>query len=324
MKTTILKSVMTVLMALFSFNAFAYDVKIDGIYYNLIERKKQAEVTGGGSGEVTIPASIEHDGVTYSVTSIGSSAFSGCIDLTSVNIPNNVTSIGSSAFYGCKNMEDLYCYAENIPTTYGGAFQDAYVEYATLHVPAASLEDYKSAAPWSGFGTIVALEGDAPETPKCETPTIAYENGKLAFSCATEGAEFVSEITDEDIKKHYDSKVKLNVTYNISVYATAAGYENSDAVTATLCWIETEPKGEELLDGVIEVKAYPVLIQSKDGQITVQGVADKAKVEVYTLGGTEAGNGIAANGIATISTNLNSGEIAVVKIGEKSVKIVVK
>ena len=211
-----------------------------------------------------------------------------------------------------------------MPSTEVVPFEDAHVEYATLHVPASSIESYKSTAPWSSFGKIVALEGDAPETPQCEIPTIAYENGELIFSCATEGAEFVSEITDGDIKKYYDSKVKLGVTYNISVYATAAGYDNSDAATATLCWIETEPKGEELLDGVIEVKAYPVLIQSKDGQITVQGVADKAKVEVYTLGGTEAGNGIAANGIATISTNLNSGEIAVVKIGEKSVKIVVK
>jgi len=31
-----------------------------------------------------------------------------------------------------------------------------------------------------------------------------------------------------------------------------------------------------------------------------------------------------ADGAATISTNLNSGEIAVVKIGKKSVKVVVK
>ena len=221
-------------------------------------------------------------------------------------------------------MEDLYCYAENIPTTYGGAFQDAYVEYATLYVPAASLEDYKSTAPWSGFGTIVALEGDAPETPKCETPTIAYDNGKLAFSCATEGAEFVSEITEEDIKKHYDSKVELKAAYQISVYATATGYDNSETATATLCWIETEPKSEGLTDGVTELKAYPVLIQSKDGQITVQGVADKAKVEVYTIGGVEAGSGIATNGTVTINTSMNSGEIAIVKIGGKSVKVVVK
>lgn len=39
-----------------------------------------------------------------SVTSIGSSAFSGCSALTSITIPEAVTSIGSSAFYGCSSL----------------------------------------------------------------------------------------------------------------------------------------------------------------------------------------------------------------------------
>ena len=44
----------------------------------------------------------------------------------------------------------------------------------------------------------------------------------------------------------------------------------------------------------------------------------------YTIGGVEAGNGIATNGTVTINTSMNSGEIAIVKIGGKSVKVVVK
>ncbi len=42
-----------------------------------------------------------------SVTSIGSSAFSGCSGLTSVTIPDSVTSIGSSAFNGCTNLTSV-------------------------------------------------------------------------------------------------------------------------------------------------------------------------------------------------------------------------
>ena len=256
------------------------------------------------------------------VTIIYGSAFEGCTNLASVSIPEGISSIGAKAFAGCTNLKDVFCRAANVPMTGGNAFQDTNVASATLHVPDASTNSYHETAPWSEFGTIKGLSGEELKVNKCETPTIAYTDGELQFSCATEGAEFVSRISDEDIKEYNDSKVKLNVTYNISVYATAAGYENSDAATATLCWIETEPKSEELPDGVTELKAYPVLIQSKDGQITVQGVADKAKVEVYTIGGVKAGNGIATNGTVTINTSMNSGEIAIVKIGGKSVKVV--
>ena len=110
MKTKTLKSVLAVLVALLSLNAFAYDVEIDGIYYNFIKKVKQAEVTSGDSeytGEVTIPASFEYDGVTYSVTSIGDDAFLYCRGLTSVTIPNSVTSIGMSAFNGCSGLTSI-------------------------------------------------------------------------------------------------------------------------------------------------------------------------------------------------------------------------
>ena len=41
------------------------------------------------------------------ITSIGSSAFSGCTGLTSITIPSSVTSIGKLAFYGCRNLTSV-------------------------------------------------------------------------------------------------------------------------------------------------------------------------------------------------------------------------
>ena len=41
------------------------------------------------------------------VTTIGSSAFSGCSGLTSVDIPASVTSIGNYAFYNCSGLTSV-------------------------------------------------------------------------------------------------------------------------------------------------------------------------------------------------------------------------
>ena len=166
--------------------------------------------------------------------------------------------------------------------------------------------------------------GDTPTTQKCEKPTISYENGKLTFSCATDGAVCQYSITDTDIKAGSGNEVQLGVTYNISVYAAKAGYENSETATATLCWIDQQPKTEGITNGIANIPANAVLIQSEGGSIKVQGVDEGTQVNVYGINGTQAGSAISQSGAATINTNLQPGSVAIVKIGQKSVKVVIK
>ncbi len=59
------------------------------------------------SGTLTIPASVENDGVKYSVTSFGDNAFQDCKDLTKVNIPNSVTTINNGAFRECSKLNNV-------------------------------------------------------------------------------------------------------------------------------------------------------------------------------------------------------------------------
>ena len=99
-----------ILSVVFSTSALAYDVRIDGICYNLNSEGKTAEVTSGivkYSGEVVIPSSITSKGKEYPVTSIGRWAFQYCSGLTSVTIPNSVTSIGRSAFSWCTGLTSV-------------------------------------------------------------------------------------------------------------------------------------------------------------------------------------------------------------------------
>ena len=61
-------------------------------------------------GNVVIPDSITVNGVKYNVLGIGSEAFSGCTDLTSVvisNVSNGVTIIERFAFDGCTNLTSV-------------------------------------------------------------------------------------------------------------------------------------------------------------------------------------------------------------------------
>ena len=73
---------------------------IGGLNYSLDTKKSEATVTGGDyEGDIVIPKSVEYEGSSFLVTSIGDWAFEGCSSLTSITIPESVTSIGGYAFY---------------------------------------------------------------------------------------------------------------------------------------------------------------------------------------------------------------------------------
>ncbi|MBP5770378.1 MAG: leucine-rich repeat domain-containing protein [Bacteroidaceae bacterium] len=131
MKTNYFKQALaTLALLLLATAAHAYDVEINGIYYNLVPKAKQATVTYTGedpwnrssySGAIQIPATVDKDGVTYTVTAIGDNAFYGAI-ITSIDIPNTVTSIGDYAFNGCSSLASV-----TIPNSVASIGSDAFV-----------------------------------------------------------------------------------------------------------------------------------------------------------------------------------------------------
>ena len=181
-----------------------------------------------------------------------------------------------------------------------------------------SLSSYQATAPWSGFGTIKALEGTEAEIKKCEKPVISYNNGELSFTCATEGVEYVSKINSDDFNSFYTQLVQLSGCYNISVTAKKAGYEDSDVATAKLYWLPTSDIGTN----INTAKTRGVVIQSAGGFITLSGLDTNERVDFFTVDGAALGSATATDGTATFSAK--SGTIVVAKIGKESVKIAVE
>ena len=121
----------------------ASDTKIGDIWYNLDEGTQTAEVTYQGdkvgkrlphyTGRIVIPETVKFNKVTYTVTSIGNSAFAYCDKLTEVVLPNTITSIGANAFYSCYDLSKV-----NIPANVESIGKDAFsfcISLLDLEVP---------------------------------------------------------------------------------------------------------------------------------------------------------------------------------------------
>lgn len=160
----------------------AYDVEVDGIYYNLNIETKTAEVTwkrlgGDYSGNVIIPKTIKVD-TDYSVTSIHKMAFYDCPQLTSITIPKTVSSIGDFAFqncsritsitiplhvtyigenilWGCNSLKEVHSDIENPFSISGEVFKGIPSE-TVLYVPQGTKSKYQAYSGWTAnFNDIV-------------------------------------------------------------------------------------------------------------------------------------------------------------------------
>lgn len=85
------------------------------------------------------------------ITKIGSKAFSGCSSMTSFKFGKELRSIGADAFSDCTALTSFTSDAINPPTCGSQALDDINKWECILHVPAESIEAYKTADQWKNF-----------------------------------------------------------------------------------------------------------------------------------------------------------------------------
>lgn len=141
-----------------------------------------------GLTSVTLPSSV---------TNIMTYAFNGCTGLTTVTLPYNLKDISSNAFGDCNHLNDVYCYAESVPSISSNTFANSSVGKATLHVPEASVSAYQASAYWNAFKSIVALP-DVPTTKieinETNFPDANFRAWLLSQSYGTDGVLAEAEI----------------------------------------------------------------------------------------------------------------------------------
>jgi len=83
-------------------------------------------------------------------------------------------------------------------------------------------------------------------------------------------------------------------------------------------------EGEGITNDISHILAKAIMIHSEDGILTIQGVDEGSTVAVYSVSGQLVGSTKANGNQVSLATNIKKGEVAIIKIGEKSVKVVMQ
>ena len=315
--------------------ASAHDIEVqngDGvtIYYKFIKDSTELEVTYRGNPSntysdkydgnvvIVIPEEVTYENITRKVTSIGSQAFYNCSGITSITIPNSVTSIGYQAFNNCLRLKHIYV-ASSTPTDCyfdafycNGGLRDNYdiYNYAILHVPMGSKEEYAAAYEWRYF---LKIKEDLDI------------NGQTFYTTLS-----VNQAGDGYVK-HYvkaDEPYTLYIGSEAGMHINTVMFNGEDVTDQLIDGYYTTPNitspskivvsFEQNTNGIASVPADDNLhVYGSEGSLYISGVEEPQVLSVYTLDGKLTSKQMLES---DTKIKLNEG-IYIVKVGERTFKV---
>ncbi len=263
------------------------DPELNEINYRIISATdKTVEVVANPNsrykGNIVIPKYVKLGGVTYTVVQIGYMAFSSCINLTSITIPNSVKTIGENAFFcctrltsitipnsvtsigkfafdNCSSLISITSLAVTPPKCGSYCFRNRNAN-CTLYVPVGSKKGYQQAPVWKYFSTIeeillvseIRLNVTKLNMEKDNTFLLTSE--VLPADATIKGLQW--ESSDESCVT-VDTHGLLTAVAKGSATITARATDGSDVQAQCEVTVE-DPDGVEyvLIDDDTEVKIY--------------------------------------------------------------------
>ncbi len=292
--------------------------------------------------EVEIPrdafkgnTSLQSVSLGNNVTSIGGDAFFGCTELTFIIIPKSVKSIESGAFTGCSSMNSVvlnsntlasnnYTSISNLNHIFGSQVTSytfgeditaigSYAFYQNTNITAITFPDAVTSIGEHAFDGCNGLKTISIGSGIEAVGEEAFANCKKIEDVYCYAIRY-PQTSPDAFKNSYPDYIVLHVpNESIKQYKAQSPWSSFKDVVGL---------GE--LVGISPILAQQIFIKTYGSIITIERAADGEEIIVYNINGVEQGKGVTLGGSATINTKLTTGSVAIVKIGKKSIKVVMK
>ena len=187
---------------------------------------------------------------------------------------------------------------------------------ATLYVPNGTVSKYRSTGGWRDFANIEEMS-DGTDDELTLTIQDAQE-GKVkllvkagdifTFQIEPEGGWTIHSVTynDEDITSELDSENKFTTPAILESAVLNISYEQTIPTDAK--WSNTEN----------------LKVRCNSSRVVVSGISEGLPILVYNTDGQLVGSASSTLGATMVETTLNNGDVAIVKVGDKAVKLVME
>lgn len=178
------KIALSLMLVLLPIIAHSEDFQIGNLNYTISWDKTAVSVSMVENsvleGELIIPETVTHGGVTYlvkyikdngfantnitsaklpnSITELWGYCFLGCSKLEKINLPQKITYLGYGTFYGCSSLSLIESHIYFPFDHDNNSFDDNAISNITLQVPAGSITKYRNALGWKDFSNIIEVE----------------------------------------------------------------------------------------------------------------------------------------------------------------------
>ena len=244
----------------------------NGIRYKIGDNNTVSVVSRDANyaGAVSIPNQVAFNDNNYTVTSISSSAFEGCIDITSVTIPSSVTMIGDAAFYYCTGLTTVDI-PNGVKTIGEGAFSKC-GGLTSVTIPGsvtsigknAFFQCYGLTQITSGIETPFAIDDGVFPTSVYNNASLLVPSGKKSAYQNTAGWKRFQNIYYVDgvytLTYYVDGVEYKSVTYSSGAGITPEAEPTKEGYTFS-GWIdipETMPDHDVTVTGTFTINQYTI------------------------------------------------------------------